>query len=323
MTHPHEHYMRLALREAARGARAGEVPIGALLVDADGEVISRAYNRPVCRVRPDRPRRDRRAAARGPAARQLSAPRHDALRHPRAVRDVRRGAGARARRPRGLRRDGPEGGRRPDALPHPRRPAAEPPGRGRRRGARGGEPRRCCRNSSRPTRPGGERQASASSTPWLASCRGGVTRPASATLIDPADCVRRSPPGILASGEVAEWPKAPLSKSGSALKVLVGSNPTLSATAAVALSRCRSSSSISLRFRPTIQLFSQAERCPSGRRSTSGKRVGGHKLPRGFKSHSLRHGRLTRADIGRRGRGWSGPARREPVNPVRSGRKQR
>jgi len=47
MTHPHERYMRLALREAARGARAGEVPIGALLVAADGAVISRAHNRPV------------------------------------------------------------------------------------------------------------------------------------------------------------------------------------------------------------------------------------------------------------------------------------
>ena len=47
MTHPHERYMRLALREAARGARAGEVPVGALLVAADGEVISRAYNRPI------------------------------------------------------------------------------------------------------------------------------------------------------------------------------------------------------------------------------------------------------------------------------------
>jgi tRNA(adenine34) deaminase len=47
MTHPHEHYMRLALREAARGGRAGEVPIGALLVAADGSVVSRAYNRPV------------------------------------------------------------------------------------------------------------------------------------------------------------------------------------------------------------------------------------------------------------------------------------
>jgi tRNA(adenine34) deaminase len=39
--------MRLALREAARGARAGEVPVGALLVDATGEVIARAHNRPV------------------------------------------------------------------------------------------------------------------------------------------------------------------------------------------------------------------------------------------------------------------------------------
>jgi tRNA(adenine34) deaminase len=39
--------MRLALREAARAARAGEVPIGALLVAADGEVIARGFNRPV------------------------------------------------------------------------------------------------------------------------------------------------------------------------------------------------------------------------------------------------------------------------------------
>jgi tRNA(adenine34) deaminase len=47
VTLPHEHFMQLALREAARGARAGEVPIGALLVAADGAVISRAHNRPV------------------------------------------------------------------------------------------------------------------------------------------------------------------------------------------------------------------------------------------------------------------------------------
>ena len=39
--------MRLALRDSARGARADEVPVGALLVAANGEVISRAYNRPV------------------------------------------------------------------------------------------------------------------------------------------------------------------------------------------------------------------------------------------------------------------------------------
>lgn len=39
--------MRLALREAARGARAGEVPVGAVLVAADGAVISRGHNRPI------------------------------------------------------------------------------------------------------------------------------------------------------------------------------------------------------------------------------------------------------------------------------------
>jgi tRNA(adenine34) deaminase len=39
--------MRLALREAARAGRAGEVPVGAILVDAGGEVIARAHNRPV------------------------------------------------------------------------------------------------------------------------------------------------------------------------------------------------------------------------------------------------------------------------------------
>ena len=39
--------MRLALREAARAARAGEVPVGAVLIDAVGEVIARGHNRPV------------------------------------------------------------------------------------------------------------------------------------------------------------------------------------------------------------------------------------------------------------------------------------
>jgi tRNA(adenine34) deaminase len=47
MIYPHDHYMRLALREAARAARAGEVPVGAVLVDAAGEVIARAHNRPI------------------------------------------------------------------------------------------------------------------------------------------------------------------------------------------------------------------------------------------------------------------------------------
>ena len=43
---------------------------------------------------------------------------------------------------------------------------------------------------------------------------------------------------------MAEWPKAPLSKSGSALKVLVGSNPTLSANETC--SRLRQSRGVSL-----------------------------------------------------------------------------
>lgn len=39
--------MRLALREAARAGRAGEVPVGAVLVDGEGKVIARGLNRPV------------------------------------------------------------------------------------------------------------------------------------------------------------------------------------------------------------------------------------------------------------------------------------
>jgi len=43
----HEGFMRLALREAARAGRSGEVPVGAVLVGADGTVIARGLNRPV------------------------------------------------------------------------------------------------------------------------------------------------------------------------------------------------------------------------------------------------------------------------------------
>ncbi len=41
-----ETFMRLALREAARAGRTGEVPVGALLVDAAGTVLGRGHNRP-------------------------------------------------------------------------------------------------------------------------------------------------------------------------------------------------------------------------------------------------------------------------------------
>ena len=38
--------MRMALREAKRGAREGEVPVGAVLAQ-NGEVLARAHNRPI------------------------------------------------------------------------------------------------------------------------------------------------------------------------------------------------------------------------------------------------------------------------------------
>jgi tRNA(adenine34) deaminase len=41
-----ERFMRLALREARRGAREGEVPVGAVLVQ-EGRVLARAHNRPI------------------------------------------------------------------------------------------------------------------------------------------------------------------------------------------------------------------------------------------------------------------------------------
>ncbi len=41
-----ERFMRMALREAERGAREGEVPVGAVLV-REGRVLARAHNRPI------------------------------------------------------------------------------------------------------------------------------------------------------------------------------------------------------------------------------------------------------------------------------------
>jgi tRNA(adenine34) deaminase len=42
---PDEHYMRLALVEAEAAARAGDVPVGAVVVDAEGSVIGSGRNR--------------------------------------------------------------------------------------------------------------------------------------------------------------------------------------------------------------------------------------------------------------------------------------
>ncbi len=40
-----ERYMRLALEQARLAVEAGEVPVGAVLVDPGGEVLARAHNR--------------------------------------------------------------------------------------------------------------------------------------------------------------------------------------------------------------------------------------------------------------------------------------
>ncbi|MBM4300891.1 MAG: nucleoside deaminase [Deltaproteobacteria bacterium] len=41
------YYLGLALAQAREGATAGEVPVGAVLVDEAGEVMARAFNRPI------------------------------------------------------------------------------------------------------------------------------------------------------------------------------------------------------------------------------------------------------------------------------------
>jgi tRNA(adenine34) deaminase len=43
----HERYMQEALAEAEEGARRGEVPVGALLVAPNGDIIARAHNQPI------------------------------------------------------------------------------------------------------------------------------------------------------------------------------------------------------------------------------------------------------------------------------------
>ena len=42
-----EHYMRLAIQEAKGAARRGEVPVGAVLVNADGTIAAQTGNAPI------------------------------------------------------------------------------------------------------------------------------------------------------------------------------------------------------------------------------------------------------------------------------------
>jgi len=44
--------MRLALEEAREAAAAGEVPVGAVLVSRDGDILARAHNAPIARHDP-------------------------------------------------------------------------------------------------------------------------------------------------------------------------------------------------------------------------------------------------------------------------------
>ncbi len=46
LTSADERFMRMALREAQRGAREGEIPVGAVVVH-EGRVLARAHNRPI------------------------------------------------------------------------------------------------------------------------------------------------------------------------------------------------------------------------------------------------------------------------------------
>jgi tRNA(adenine34) deaminase len=47
MTTPHEYFMELAIIQARLAEDIGEVPVGALIVDADGQVIAQDHNRTI------------------------------------------------------------------------------------------------------------------------------------------------------------------------------------------------------------------------------------------------------------------------------------
>jgi len=47
MTVNHEYYMRLAIEQALLAYQAGEIPVGAVIVDTDGNVIGRGFNRTI------------------------------------------------------------------------------------------------------------------------------------------------------------------------------------------------------------------------------------------------------------------------------------
>lgn len=50
--YPDEYYMERALSLAERAAEEGEVPVGAVVVDAEGQIIAEAWNQPIGRCDP-------------------------------------------------------------------------------------------------------------------------------------------------------------------------------------------------------------------------------------------------------------------------------
>jgi tRNA(adenine34) deaminase len=52
MNVPHEKWMQLALQEAEKAGQKGEIPIGALLVDASGQVLGAAHNQTIALADP-------------------------------------------------------------------------------------------------------------------------------------------------------------------------------------------------------------------------------------------------------------------------------
>ncbi len=47
MSLAHEHWMQLALEQAALAAGAGEVPVGAVVVSPEGQLLGSGYNQPI------------------------------------------------------------------------------------------------------------------------------------------------------------------------------------------------------------------------------------------------------------------------------------
>jgi tRNA(adenine34) deaminase len=48
----HEYYMQLAIDQARKAEKSGEVPVGAVIVDAEGDVLASAHNQTILKSDP-------------------------------------------------------------------------------------------------------------------------------------------------------------------------------------------------------------------------------------------------------------------------------